>query len=110
MGPRAAADADLPAARVPATRRQKFEPDVPRRQIMNATSTLQSAIPSTPSAEAPVSSPPQPAVDLHAQIAERAYLRAQLRGFAPGLELDDWLAAEAELAAGASAPDSAVPA
>jgi hypothetical protein len=76
---------------------------------MNATSTLQSATPSTPSAETPVSSSPQPAVELHAQIAERAYLRAQLRGFAPGQELDDWLAAEAEIMAGASASEPAVP-
>jgi hypothetical protein len=30
------------------------------------------------------------------RIAERAYGRAERRGFAPGRELDDWLAAEAE--------------
>jgi hypothetical protein len=30
------------------------------------------------------------------RIAERAYRRAAERGFAPGRELDDWLAAEAE--------------
>jgi hypothetical protein len=28
------------------------------------------------------------------RIAERAYQRAERRGFAPGQELDDWLAAE----------------
>jgi Protein of unknown function (DUF2934) len=33
----------------------------------------------------------------HALIAEAAYLRAERRGFAPGQETDDWLAAEAEL-------------
>ena len=33
----------------------------------------------------------------HAAIAEAAYFRAQRRGFEPGHELDDWLAAEAEL-------------
>jgi hypothetical protein len=32
----------------------------------------------------------------HRQIAINAYFRAQRRGFAPGAELDDWLAAEAE--------------
>lgn len=32
-----------------------------------------------------------------ARIAEAAYFRAQKRGFEPGHELDDWLAAEAEL-------------
>ena len=30
------------------------------------------------------------------RIAERAYLRAERRGFASGHELEDWLAAEAE--------------
>jgi Protein of unknown function (DUF2934) len=31
-------------------------------------------------------------------IAEAAYYRAEKRGFAPGRELDDWIAAEAEIA------------
>jgi hypothetical protein len=31
-------------------------------------------------------------------ISEAAYYRAQRRSFAPGRELDDWLAAEAEIA------------
>jgi Protein of unknown function (DUF2934) len=30
-----------------------------------------------------------------AEIAREAYFRAERRGFAPGYELDDWLAAEA---------------
>ena len=30
-------------------------------------------------------------------IAERAYYRAERRGFTPGHELDDWLAAEREV-------------
>jgi len=30
-------------------------------------------------------------------ISEAAYYRAAKRGFAPGRELDDWLAAEAEI-------------
>jgi hypothetical protein len=33
----------------------------------------------------------------HAMIAEKAYLRAERRGFAPGHETEDWLAAEAEV-------------
>ncbi|MBS0422465.1 MAG: DUF2934 domain-containing protein [Proteobacteria bacterium] len=32
-----------------------------------------------------------------AMIAEGAYLRAERRGFAPGREKEDWLAAEAEV-------------
>jgi hypothetical protein len=30
-------------------------------------------------------------------IAEAAWLRAERRGFAPGGEVEDWLAAEAEI-------------
>jgi len=33
----------------------------------------------------------------HASIAEAAYFRAERRGFAPGHELEDWLAAENEV-------------
>ncbi len=33
----------------------------------------------------------------HQLIAKAAYLRASGRGFAPGSELDDWFAAEAEI-------------
>lgn len=32
-----------------------------------------------------------------AMTAEAAYYRAEQRGFVPGYELDDWLAAEAEI-------------
>lgn len=32
-----------------------------------------------------------------AMIAQAAYYRAEQRGFAPGAELEDWLAAEAEI-------------
>jgi DUF2934 family protein len=35
--------------------------------------------------------------DRHASIARAAYLRSQMRGFQPGFELEDWLAAEAEV-------------
>ncbi len=37
-------------------------------------------------------------VDWTAAIAERAYYKAERRGFVPGFELDDWLAAEREVA------------
>ena len=33
----------------------------------------------------------------HTMIAEAAYLRAERRGFAPGHETEDWLAAEIEV-------------
>ncbi len=41
--------------------------------------------------------PSQPPRPREALIAERAYFRAERRGFAPGHELEDWLAAEAEV-------------
>ena len=42
--------------------------------------------------------------DARAVIAERAYYRAERRGFAPGYDVEDWLAAEREVAALAGAP------
>lgn len=42
--------------------------------------------------------------DFAALIAERAYFKAEQRGFAPGHELEDWLAAERELAKVDAAP------
>lgn len=39
--------------------------------------------------------------DRHRRIAEAAYYRAQQRGFAPGYEEEDWLAAEQEIGSGA---------
>jgi len=41
--------------------------------------------------------PPYFRDDRHAAIAEAAYYRAERRGFAPGHELEDWLAAEAHI-------------
>jgi hypothetical protein len=35
--------------------------------------------------------------ELEALIAQAAYLRAERRGFTPGQEIDDWVAAEAEV-------------
>lgn len=35
--------------------------------------------------------------DRTARIAQAAYFRAQQRGFEPGFELEDWLAAEREI-------------
>lgn len=35
-------------------------------------------------------------IDYFSRIAVSAYYKAQARGFQPGHELDDWLAAEAE--------------
>jgi hypothetical protein len=42
---------------------------------------------------------PPGTADFQAMVAERAYFMAEQRGFAPGREIEDWLAAERELAA-----------
>jgi hypothetical protein len=36
--------------------------------------------------------------DYHRLVADAAYFRAERRGFVPGHEAEDWLAAEAEIA------------
>jgi hypothetical protein len=42
-------------------------------------------------------------IDRQLMIEREAYLRAERRGFEPGHELEDWLAAEHSLGAGANA-------
>jgi hypothetical protein len=60
--------------------------------------------PIEPDAAAP-GQPEIPDDETRKRIAEVAYYRAQQRGFSPGCELEDWLAAEAQIrnAAGRSA-------
>jgi Protein of unknown function (DUF2934) len=41
--------------------------------------------------------PQPPPADRYASIAQAAYFRSQHRGFKPGYEMEDWLAAEAEV-------------
>jgi hypothetical protein len=59
------------------------------------------AVPQSAPIAAARTSQPLPAVYggalLEAQIALAAYFRAEGRGFAPGGELEDWLAAEREV-------------
>ena len=59
---------------------------------------LRSAVPS-PLPEATIASNEQAWADDEriAMIAENAYYRAQGRGFVPGYEVEDWLAAEREI-------------
>ncbi|HTT05275.1 MAG TPA: DUF2934 domain-containing protein [Steroidobacteraceae bacterium] len=53
---------------------------------------------SKPARKAPVSAaPPIDPERRRALIAEAAYFRAERRGFAPGHEAEDWLAAEVEV-------------
>lgn len=68
----------------------------PKRRRTPARAALQpAAAPAAPRREeAPADIAPQAR---RAMIAEAAYLRAQARGFTPGYEVEDWLAAEAEI-------------
>lgn len=47
------------------------------------------------------------ASDRHAMIATAAYYRAERRHFAPGFEVEDWVAAEAEVDASLTRGDRA---
>lgn len=60
------------------------------------------AEPSDPSADTLTAKPGAGSIqsaqpDLAGRIAEAAYYRAEKRGFAPGYEIEDWVAAEIEL-------------
>jgi hypothetical protein len=73
-------------------------PRTARRGAAPPAATLSAASPPAPTRTAL----PEDAIDLsaeerHAMIAVAAYFHAEARGFAPGLELEDWLAAEREI-------------
>jgi hypothetical protein len=57
------------------------------------------AVPVKPRARRAKTAPVLPGIhgDLRASIALAAYFRSEQRGFAPGYELEDWLAAEREV-------------
>jgi hypothetical protein len=93
-----AAKAESKPAAAPAKR---AAPAAPKRPPAAATSRPAAAAPApreTPRPQArPVEAPTGEA--RYRWIAHAAYLRAEKRGFAPGQEIDDWLAAEAEFLA-----------
>jgi hypothetical protein len=73
-------------------------PTVPTRGTPTATETPRvKATVRQKSAVARTGGSTAPDADLYARIRMVAYLRAERRGFAPGREIDDWLAAEAEV-------------
>ncbi len=83
---------DAVAVKPPVPAKKRKAAPVPEREV------------DTPEARATptedVSDPPSPAPlsssELHARIAERAYLIAESRGWAPGNPTEDWLQAERE--------------
>jgi hypothetical protein len=63
----------------------------------SAPQSPEAALPDTPAAATYERAGTVDAEQRHALIERAAYLLAETRGFAPGEELDDWLAAEAEV-------------
>ena len=61
-----------------------------------------------PARPASVAAGPSPA-EREAMVRTAAYFRAQRRGFQPGYEWEDWLAAEEEVAARTQRPAAAKP-
>jgi hypothetical protein len=57
----------------------------------------------------PVATQPSPGDDREERIRMAAYFRAERRGFVRGYELEDWLAAEAEVSAVSAFPRGARP-
>jgi Protein of unknown function (DUF2934) len=74
-------------------------PDIPKRADPRPAQTAATGRPPTRSVPS-VPAAPRAAVTREARralIAQSAYLRAERRGFAPGHETEDWLAAELEV-------------
>ena len=82
--PQSAAPASTPPPKVRV--RQRRSPSSPSTASSNSASNLSHA-----------TAAPHPPVDRYASIAQAAYFRSQHRGFKPGHEMEDWLAAEAEV-------------
>ncbi len=75
-----------------ATRRSEESPTPVGTRARNAQPKAPRTVRGKSAQRGPVS-----AEDRRAMIAEAAYLRAERRGFAPGQENEDWLAAELEV-------------
>jgi len=85
---------------------KRTAPAAPQKPRAPASAKPEAAAP-TPREAAAIRSKPAEAPTGEARyrwIAHAAYLRAERRGFAPGQEIDDWLAAEAEFLAAHSVP------
>ena len=78
----------------------------PKSAAKPATAKGKSAVRKAAAKASPKPAGPSPA-EREAMIRTAAYLRAQNRGFAPGYEWEDWLAAEAEVS---TLPTAAAPA
>jgi hypothetical protein len=77
--------AAAPAAKVPAGKVPSAKPAAVKSTVVRPRKAVAKA-------------PAPPESDRILMVAEAAYYRAERRGFAPGSEMEDWLAAEEEIA------------
>jgi hypothetical protein len=80
-----------------------------QQAVASSASNDEPAVVSTDPAQALLAAPHPTGGAQETTIAVAAYYRAERRGFAPGHELEDWLAAEAEITA-SSLQQAAAPA
>lgn len=74
------------------------EPARPKTARTHAAKKSAAATPAAATAaDSSASSPAVTRTERHQMIERAAYLRSQQRGFAAGFEMEDWLAAEAEV-------------
>jgi hypothetical protein len=73
-----------------------LQPETPAEKAAPRKRAGKAAAPSQPAAAALTQAEISPDAR-RAMIAEAAYLRAERRGFTPGYELEDWIAAENEV-------------
>ena len=78
---------------------KEVKPSARRPREATAKAAKPAAAPARKPATRAKTAPAAPDADRQALIAIAAYYRAEMRGFAPGRELEDWFAAEAELSA-----------
>ena len=85
----------------------KSKPRPRKTAAKAATKKVPSGKPAT--AQRPRKAAPSVPADRESLVRMAAYLRAERRGFAPGYEIEDWLAAEAEVSARQDARPAAQP-
>lgn len=79
--------------KAPAAPKQGAKPAVAKQPAATEVTQPMAKSPAAPKG----AKPSPPGFEKLVMVAEAAYYRAERRGFAPGAEMDDWLAAEAEI-------------
>ena len=93
--PSAPPQSAAPPSTAPPSAPSSSPPKVRARQRKSPSSSTRAA--DKTSAHTAAAQAPHPLLDRYASIAQAAYFRSQHRGFKPGHEMEDWLAAEAEV-------------